>query len=924
MKKMILRLVLSGLVMIAILMMPASVLAVTDRVVSNGTDETVSALGCDAYIQIDDPCCNGYCVYVDGAYKLTEGGSGNPDGFCAFYVCAGTHTIKITKNGRSASITKFFQSGSTYSWVSMPYCWCCSCPESTSDHCQVYIEVRDPCCKGYCVYVDGTYILTEGASGTPDGYCAFYVSAGTHKFELRKGGYSTSKSWYCHSGTAYRWVSMPYGWCGNGNCQVYVQVDDNTCVGYDVYVDGVYKLTEGASGNPDGYCAFYVSAGTHKFELRKGDYTTSKSWYCHCGTDYSWVSMPDYWCGDAYEHPPYECGTGDSEGRQQLVEAIEELEQTIINSIDLDIRQVADSYALLATAAKLTPWWRELARLALDTISAVVGTAINVGEFLTPEGGNQVLEDVSTSQQIFKELKDSKNILGGIAAIQGLAGLYRNADSYKLSFEAINTVEEVARQEYEERGDNYRTSNAAWLELWLPSTPNGLLIPLKTGTPTKEGSRSSVTSWVNGIKEVREEVKNSFDNVINKIPDPLPADYPLDETITYINNLKQQIRGSGYRVVKFKCVEDDKERKRHITLGMVWDGNEVTNELYDAWMHDLDVQYTSTVYKTSKTIVQVTTYGVPATGVTKKVMKGVSDLYEVVDIIHIPSDLGNLIDKPVHPLDALQHHIVKMNNDLVHETSNLWALSDGTLKYLQYTWESETTSDPIVIAPGLGEKAANPAEEVVGAPYLSGGKGFDYDTMKFVDSATIKRGYRYWNDVKGQLDWGEGLDCSGLSFWAFNKAAGATKHQDPANPIYYEGASGQWADTERFKQISTTIPSVSDLNTEYLLFLDTPPIKGAPDHVGMYVGNGYVIHSRGSVGVEKKTLNGWLDIPYGNKKYKDYFFGYGRVKVVSGDTFNIGDIVRVTMNLNVLPSQEVPSKLQIPIIRVMHQQELLV
>ena len=199
--------------MIAILVMPASVLAVTDRDVSNGTDETVSALGCDAYIQIDDPCCNGYCVYVDGAYKLTEGGSGNPDGFCAFYVCAGTHTIEISKNGLSASITKFFQSGSTYSWVTMPYCWCDYHHEPTPDHCQVYIEVQDPCCKGYCVYVDGTYILTEGASGNPDGYCAFYVREGTHKFELRKNGYSTSKSWYCQCGTVYAWVSMPDYWC---------------------------------------------------------------------------------------------------------------------------------------------------------------------------------------------------------------------------------------------------------------------------------------------------------------------------------------------------------------------------------------------------------------------------------------------------------------------------------------------------------------------------------------------------------------------------------------------------------------------------------------------------------------------------------------------------------------------------------------
>ena len=72
-------------------------------------------------------------------------------------------------------------------------------------------------------------------------------------------------------------------------------------------------------------------------------------------------------------------------------------------------------------------------------------------------------------------------------------------------------------------------------------------------------------------------------------------------------------------------------------------------------------------------------------------------------------------------------------------------------------------------------------------------------------------------------------------------------------------------------------------------------------NLSRYVGNGYVIHSRGSVGVEKKRLNGWLDIPYGNKKYKDYFLGYGRVKAASGDKFNIRDNIRVTTNLNVRP-----------------------
>ena len=91
------------------------------------------------------------------------------------------------------------------------------------------------------------------------------------------------------------------------SCSVYIKIDDDTCVGYEVYVDGLYKLTEGEGGTPDGYCAFYVSAGTHKFELRKNGCSTSKSWYCQCGTVYIWVSMPDYWC---------ECG--DQEGSREV------------------------------------------------------------------------------------------------------------------------------------------------------------------------------------------------------------------------------------------------------------------------------------------------------------------------------------------------------------------------------------------------------------------------------------------------------------------------------------------------------------------------------------------------------------------------------------------------------------------------------
>ncbi len=190
----------------------------------------------------------------------------------------------------------------------------------------------------------------------------------------------------------------------------------------------------------------------------------------------------------------------------------------------------------------------------------------------------------------------------------------------------------------------------------------------------------------------------------------------------------------------------------------------------------------------------------------------------------------------------------------------------------------------------LGERAASLAESLIGAPYLSGGKGWNWNPLggwkweggMFVDSADITNGYYYYKPSAGKVAFGKGIDCSGLCFWAFNKAAEATSYRGLGNRIYAEGADGQWSDTERFEQHSKSVPSVSDLQPGFLLFLDTPSMRsGFPDHEAMYLGNGYVIHSRGGVGVEKMTLEDWLNLPVAGekgKKYRDYFFGYGAVK----------------------------------------------
>jgi len=133
----------------------------------------------------------------------------------------------------------------------------------------------------------------------------------------------------------------------------------------------------------------------------------------------------------------------------------------------------------------------------------------------------------------------------------------------------------------------------------------------------------------------------------------------------------------------------------------------------------------------------------------------------------------------------------------------------------------------------LGELAAQQAISLVGRdiPYSqstgsSGSKGWDNGYLA-ADSKTIKN---------------DGIDCSGLVMWAYNRALEGTTITDQiksSNPQL--GASAFLIATEKTNIITTNQkPSRSDLRPGDLIFLDT---TGSIDHVAMYVGNGYVVHS---------------------------------------------------------------------------------
>ena len=94
----------------------------------------------------------------------------------------------------------------------------------------------------------------------------------------------------------------------------------------------------------------------------------------------------------------------------------------------------------------------------------------------------------------------------------------------------------------------------------------------------------------------------------------------------------------------------------------------------------------------------------------------------------------------------------------------------------------------------------------------------------------LTTGYNYWNPNKlpdPGVAFGTGLDCSGLIYWAYNRAAGSTKF--PGYPINQEGASGQ-------KQSNTTPISENQLQPGDLLFFQKTATDATITHVAMYVG----------------------------------------------------------------------------------------
>jgi len=187
----------------------------------------------------------------------------------------------------------------------------------------------------------------------------------------------------------------------------------------------------------------------------------------------------------------------------------------------------------------------------------------------------------------------------------------------------------------------------------------------------------------------------------------------------------------------------------------------------------------------------------------------------------------------------------------------------------------------------LEDKASMLAKAVRSDPYLWAGKGWDWKQAggpkQYLAVEAVGQDYWYYlsNPASNpcvtpppstdHLYQGKGLDCAGLVMWAYNKAYGTSGYQmDPVthapNPIYYEGADGQY-------RLNSSAVNEGDLRPGDLLFFDWPPQDGHIDHVAMYVGGDDSAHNV----VEASTcVSGIIFSSKDTLSQEDGFVGYRR------------------------------------------------
>lgn len=367
--------------------------------------------------------------------------------------------------------------------------------------------------------------------------------------------------------------------------------------------------------------------------------------------------------------------------KAELIEAVENLRQAMLDKIDSDIDSTAQAFADVKDYWK-SKRWADIFKVPLVIVEGTVNTLSTARDFasITREA-NSTLGTASTMCEVISVammLQDAREAgekleygLHGPAYISAIENMLEAADA---TF--IPPFDKEAQDKYNRVIKNH---------LYRPAEATPLIIPRKSTTIQRKNIK-----FATGALEVRTGISQVFQKLITDIEsNDLPPDFSIDRVIAQLENLKQEIIRSRSWQAEDITYETYLHDGKEFVLQEVYTILGAVGSLYSFLGHvarnldkQLEVEMKVEVLKAAG-----------AVGSTALLYSGtykIDGLAEHVKVAQKVFIMGEILiegsDK-TFKVDAEEEFYMlpqEMVLSLPIELSNLWMIADDTDQYLRY------------------------------------------------------------------------------------------------------------------------------------------------------------------------------------------------------------------------------------------------
>lgn len=376
---------------------------------------------------------------------------------------------------------------------------------------------------------------------------------------------------------------------------------------------------------------------------------------------------------------------------QELVTALEDLREAMLDKIDSDVQNTARTFTNVKDYWRWKRWADILTvplRILEDTV-ALLAKAVDLPSLVTDvnnslntsESAYQVLTVVMMVQDLQEVGEQLHYGLDGPTYVAAVEEMLEEADR-------VNPPLEFDAEAYRRVIENHLYGG--FEDLLGP-----VVIPRKSTTIQRDNRE-----FGRGALDVKKDIMRTFNELIADIEaDGLPEGFPTQEVIDQLNRLKADtVKSMGYGTeVHYKTYLQEGDgyvpQEVETTLGAVGEHNRAFGEIAGAVADKLTIEQRVEVLKVVETaesaaLLWSVTYKVPGVKESVKVAQKATTLSEIV----IDS-----YDRTFYPNAEEVFYMLPQEmvlSSLPTELSNVWMIADDTEQYIRYLLGSAAARTP--------------------------------------------------------------------------------------------------------------------------------------------------------------------------------------------------------------------------------------